>query len=102
MFEGITYISNQSAHIKLKDNVQVDNRQVQKLLAEEGIGTRTFFWCIHEQPVYLNKGFFKNEKHPNAEWLARKGLYIPSGLALSKKQMEKVVIAVKKVLQQIV
>ena len=88
--------------ILLKDNVQVDNRQVQKMLAEEGIGTRTFFWCIHEQPVYLNKGFFKNEKHPNAEWLARKGLYIPSGLALSKKQMEKVVIAVKKVLQQIV
>ena len=23
MFEGITYISNQSAHIKLKDNVQI-------------------------------------------------------------------------------
>lgn len=86
--------------ILLNDDIKVDNRQMQKLLAEEGIGTRTFFWCMHEQPVYKEQGLFANEKYPNAEYLARKGFYIPSGLALTKEQMKQVVITVKKVLQQ--
>ena len=65
----------------LKEDMQADNPEVQKLLAEEGIGSRTFFWCIHEQPVYRNMGLFLDETYPNAEYLARKGFYIPSGLA---------------------
>jgi len=73
----------------LEKNVQADNKLIQKLLAEEGIGSRTFFWCMHEQPVYQRQGLFKNEKYPNAEYLARKGFYIPSGLALTEEQMER-------------
>lgn len=74
----------------LDKNIQADNREVQKLLAAEGIGTRTFFWCIHEQPVYRKVGLFEGEMYSNAEYLARKGFYIPSGLALTKGQMDKV------------
>ena len=85
----------------LNENIQVDNRTVQKLLVEEGIGTRTFFWCMHEQPVYSNQGLFINERYPNAEYLARKGFYIPSGLALTKEQMDEVICKVKKVMEQI-
>lgn len=86
----------------LDESVEVDNKAVQKLLADEGIGSRTFFWCMHEQPVYLDKGLFHDEKYPNAEYLARKGFYIPSGLALTQAQMEEVVIKVKKVMNQII
>lgn len=74
----------------LDKNIQADNREVQKLLAAEGIGTRTFFWCMHEQPVYREVGLFEGEMYSNAEYLARKGFYIPSGLALTKGQMDKV------------
>lgn len=87
--------------VVLGKKIQTDNRTVQKLLAEEGIGTRTFFWCMHEQPVYQKQKLFENESYPKAEYLARKGFYIPSGLALTKEQMERVVIKLKKVMGQI-
>lgn len=85
----------------LDEDIPADNKKVQKLLSEEGIGTRTFFWCMHEQPVYQKQGLFQNESYPNAEYLAKKGFYIPSGLALTKEQMEYVVCKVKKVMTQI-
>lgn len=85
--------------IVLDEDLHVNNREVQELLKAEGVGTRSFFWCMHEQPVYIGMGMFKNEKYANAEYLARKGFYIPSGLALTSQQMEKVVDAIKKVMK---
>ena len=86
----------------LDKEIQADNRTVQKLLAEEGIGARTFFWCIHEQPVYQKKGLFKGEVYPNGEYLGRKGFYNPSGIALTKEQMDKVISAIIKVMHQLI
>lgn len=85
----------------LDKSVNADNRMVQKLLAEEGVGSRTFFWCMHEQPVYRKQGLFKDEHYPNAEYLARKGFYIPSGLALTREQMETAAEKVRKVMQSL-
>ena len=85
----------------LSEDVKIDNHEIQKLLANEGIGTRTFFWCMHEQPVYRNMDLFANEQYKNAEYLARKGFYIPSGLALTKEQMDRVVDGVTKVMKEI-
>lgn len=85
----------------LDKDIQANNRTVQRLLEEEGIGSRTFFWCMHEQPVYRKVGLFLDESYPNAEYLARKGFYIPSGLALTREQMEKVVVGVKKVISKV-
>ena len=85
----------------LGKNLKIDNREMQKLLSEEGIGTRTFFWCMHEQPVYQEKGLFRDEHYKNAEYLARKGFYIPSGLALTREQMDRVVIGVSNVMKKL-
>lgn len=85
--------------IVLNEDINISNREIVKMLAAEGIGARTFFWCMHEQPVYKEAGIFDGERYINAEYLARKGFYIPSGLALDSKQMEKVVSGVKKVLR---
>ncbi len=82
----------------LDSSIHADNREIQKMLSDEGIGTRTFFWCMHEQPVYRKKGMFLEEWYPNAEYLARKGFYIPSGLALTKKQMDSVIEKVLRVM----
>lgn len=86
--------------IVLDRQTGADNKTVQKLLAEEGIGSRTFFWCMHEQPVYRKQGLFKDESYPGAEYLARNGLYIPSGLALTAEQMERVAEGLHRVLEK--
>lgn len=87
--------------IVLDRQIQADNKTIQKLLAEEGIGSRTFFWCMHEQPVYQRQGLFEEETYPNGEYLARKGFYIPSGLALTGEQMERVAAGVHKMMKRV-
>lgn len=64
--------------------------RVQKQLGELKIGTRPFFWCMHEQPVFNNLGFFNSNKFPVAEKLARNGFYIPSGLGITDTQIDEV------------
>ncbi len=87
--------------IVLDKETILSNQDITKLLAAEGIGTRTFFWCMHEQPVYLKQGMFDGEKYENAEYLARKGFYIPSGLAITKTQMEIVADKIHKVFRKV-
>lgn len=64
------------------------------LLTKNKIGTRPFFWCMHEQPVFLKMGLFKNESYPVAEQIARRGFYIPSGLGQNKQDFNAVVNAI--------
>jgi perosamine synthetase len=53
---------------------------------------------MHEQPVFWERGLFEGEHYPVAEHIARQGLYLPSGLALTEAQLEEVCTAVRKVL----
>jgi perosamine synthetase len=66
-------------------------------LNKQKIGTRPFFWCMHEQPVFQKMGLFKDEIYPNAERIARNGFYIPSGLGLETDDLQIVVNAMKDV-----
>jgi perosamine synthetase len=67
-------------------------------LRERGIETRPFFVGMHEQPLFRRRGLFTNEQYPVAEFIARQGLYLPSGLALTDGQLEAVCVAVEEVL----
>ena len=69
-----------------------------KKLKEEGVETRPFFLGMHEQPVFHKMGLFNGEKYPVSEYIAEKGLYIPSGLGITLEQIEIVSDKVKKVL----
>lgn len=60
---------------------------MQQKLKDAEIGTRPFFWCMHEQPVFRQMGLFINESYPIAEKLSRNGFYIPSGLALTDDEI---------------
>lgn len=62
--------------------------EVTEYLNSKKIGTRPFFWCMHEQPVFLKMGLFQNESYPVAEKLARNGFYIPSGLGLTDNEIK--------------
>lgn len=71
--------------------VAPSENRLQQLLAylyTKGIGSRPFFWCMHEQPVFKKMGFFINEQYPVAEKLARNGFYIPGGAGLQENDME--------------
>jgi perosamine synthetase len=81
--------------IVLKDYVPFDAREAMRRLNSVGVGARPFFWPMHEQPVYNRIGLFTSDKHPVAERLARRGFYVPSGLALTYEQIGKVADAVK-------
>ena len=74
--------------IELKDSVGMDNEELARRLKEKGIDTRPFFLGMHEQPVFHRMGLFKGERCPVAERLSRRGLYLPSGLALSQEQIK--------------
>ena len=78
------------------DSQELCESTVEKLAAEK-IGTRPFFWCMHEQPVFQNMGLFSNEKYPVSERLARNGFYLPSGLGLSDKDVNTVISTMKKI-----
>jgi perosamine synthetase len=68
---------------------------LQKFLNQAKIGTRPFFWCMHEQPYFKKIGLFSNEKYPVAEKLARNGFYIPSGLGITDEEIEFVAKTIK-------
>ena len=64
-----------------------------------GVQTRPFFMGMHEQPVYRNMGLFKEAYCPVTERIYRRGLYLPSGQAITDAQIEQVCDAVYKVLR---
>ena len=82
----------------LDENTGMDAVAFAKKLDALGIQTRPFFLGMHEQPVFWDRGLFKGEHYPIAESIAKQGLYLPSGLALTEAQMEQVCDAVGKVL----
>jgi perosamine synthetase len=87
--------------VVLDDDVPIDAREFEKRLQKRGVGTRPFFWPMHEQPVFRRQGLFQKERYPVAEKLARRGFYIPSGLTLTNEQMDYVAAQVKAVLGEL-
>lgn len=76
--------------ITLKDNCTKSVKEIMKELNNSGIGTRPFFYPMHQQPVFKKMGLFIGENYPNAEKLYERGFYIPSGMAITKEQIEEV------------
>ncbi len=85
--------------VVLSDDVSFDAAEAMARLKELKIGTRPFFWPMHEQPVFNKMGLFENETHPVAQRLARRGFYIPSGLTLTDETIEYVAGSLKEVLK---
>lgn len=84
--------------IVLKEEVPFDANEMMRRLNLKYIGTRPFFWPMHEQPIFRRMGLFSKESYPVAERLARRGFYIPSGLALTDEQRILVTDALKTII----
>jgi len=81
--------------IELSGESGIDADTMMKKLEKKGIGTRPFFRGLHEQPALHDLGLFTGERYPVTERISKQGLYLPSGLALTEKQVDEVVAAVK-------
>ncbi len=86
--------------IVLDESVPFDAAEGMSRLAALGIGTRPFFWPMHEQPVFHRMGLFEGQRFPVAERLARRGFYLPSGLALTDEQIDRVANALRELMQR--
>ena len=84
--------------VVLDDEVPFDADEAIKRLDKLGIGARPFFWPMHEQPVFRRMGLFAGDRHPNAERIARRGFYLPSGLALTDEQIVRVADGLRRIL----
>jgi perosamine synthetase len=67
-------------------------------LKEHGVDSRPFFLGMHEQPVLRDLGLFAGESYPVTERIARRGLYLPSGLGIGELEINQVCEAVKRCL----
>lgn len=85
--------------IVLCDLVSFNASEAMTRLKQKGIGTRPFFWCMHEQPIFRKRGLFQDISCPVAEQLARRGFYLPSGLGLTEASTDAVITAVREVLR---
>lgn len=74
-----------------------DAERLMSELSAHKIGSRPFFWPMHEQPVFRNMGLFRGKQYPVAERIARYGLYVPSGLGLESAQISEVCTAVDRI-----
>jgi perosamine synthetase len=83
--------------VVLEDSLPFDAEEAMKRMGARGIGTRAFFWPMHEQPVFRKMGLFNGVSCPAAERIARRGFYIPSGVALTRNQAEQVTEALRHV-----
>ncbi|HTN47762.1 MAG TPA: DegT/DnrJ/EryC1/StrS family aminotransferase [Flavipsychrobacter sp.] len=71
---------------------EAEKERVIRYLEDHAIGTRPFFWCMHEQPLYADS-LVASQHFPVAEKMARRGFYIPSGLGIKEEEMQIVVSA---------
>lgn len=82
--------------IVLNKSLGMDADVVMQRLGSFGVGTRPFFYPMHQQPILKKMGLFHDETYPVAEKLSQYGYYLPSGMALSEYQIARVVEVLKK------
>ena len=84
--------------IVLKNNVPFNAEAVMNKLRKYGIGTRPFFYPMHLQPVLMKMGLFNDESYPVSENISQRGLYMPSGMAISEEQIKRVSNALQEII----
>ena len=77
--------------ILIEDNFGMSRDELMKKLEEKEIETRPFFYPVHVMPPHKN-----NKKFPIAEEIARKGVNLPSGVALKEEEVKTLVTIIEK------
>lgn len=75
----------------------VSRDELAERLKEGGIDTRVFFQPMHKQPVLKKYRVKSKGSFPVSEYLAKNGLYLPSGSGLKLRQINRVCQEIKKI-----
>ena len=57
----------------------ISSKDAMEALRQRGIGTRPFFYPLHQQPVLSDFGLANQPPLHVSEWLGRSGFYLPNG-----------------------
>jgi len=83
--ENLFWVFGMNFHDELIKN------KFESYLKKNGIDNRPFFYGMHMQPVFLNNNLFKGESYPVTEQLSKCGLYIPSGISITRTQQDYII-----------
>lgn len=79
--------------ILVTEEFSLSRDELRAALKEKGVDTRDFFPSSAQQPV-IQKLYGAKEHCPVSEKIAQQGLYLPSGLALTQKELDYVCDAI--------
>jgi perosamine synthetase len=85
--------------VVLEDRVPFDGREAITRLRAKGVDARHFFWPMHEQPALRKLGYLADQSCAIAERIARRGLFLPSGIGTTREEVEESAGALKEILQ---
>src|SRR4030095_14293318 len=77
--------------VVVAEDAPFDRHQLVAFLTREGIGSRNFFYGLHQQPALLKTGLLDPAPLPTTESLAERGFYLPSGLGLTPDDQSRVI-----------
>ena len=86
----------------VSQNINVSAQLISSKLTQEGIATRPFFYPLHLQPVLAKYDVDTGQSAPNAEFLHRQGLYLPSGNGYTIDKIDEISSRVHKVFSRLV
>jgi perosamine synthetase len=86
--------------IQLDEALGVDAESMMRQLKDKNIGTRPFFLGLHAQPALREHGLVTDEPFPCTDQAHKQGLYLPSGLTLTRSQIDVVCDAVRDIVQE--
>jgi perosamine synthetase len=83
--------------VLVEDDFGISRDEFLGLLRKKDVDTRTFFISVHRQPVFVHDNHLRSQSFPVSDELARKGFYLPSGLALTPDQLQQTCQAIKNI-----
>ncbi len=81
--------------IIIGDEISISRDEIMQQLKIKGIDTRPFFYPISEMPMYKNEGIYNNTI---TKKLSEKGINLPSGVNLTKEDVEWITENLKKII----
>ena len=72
--------------IVLNQDLNMNADQLMARMSEKGIGTRPFFWPMHQQPILKEHSL---TSLPVSEHIAEYGLYLPSGVGTTDEEIKR-------------
>lgn len=84
--------------VVLKENAGINADEFAERLYGLGVETRPFFLGMHRQPILKKMELVDSEYYPVSDRISDKGLYLPSGLTLTEKDIDFVVNAIRSAL----